>query len=129
MAFSTLTGLASRYSIVVDSDEWPDEQGRALVQKSALLLAAQGHAGATAPARAQLPAWVQPPSIGAAAVQGELDAVRRHLASVETERDRALAERDRALGEVKRRPAPRCARIEHACKRSKKSSTVACAAC
>jgi hypothetical protein len=81
--------------------EGPDAQGRALVNRSALLLAAQGHARDTAPTRVQTTAWPLPPSIGAAAVQGELDAVRRHLASVEAERDRALAERDRALGEAK----------------------------
>jgi len=81
----------------------PDEQGRALVQKSALLLAAQGHARDTAPTRVQRAPVVSPlpTSIFAAAAPEELDAVKRHLASVEAERDRALGEVQGARTELR----------------------------
>jgi len=52
--------------------EGPDAQGRALVQRAALLLAAQGHARDTAPTRPTRVqrAPVSPPSIVGAAAQG-----------------------------------------------------------
>jgi len=82
--------------------EGPDEQGRALVQKSALLLAAQGHARDTAPTRVQRLSVASPlpTSIVASAVQGELDAVRAHLAEVRAERDELKAHRARLQSDV-----------------------------
>ncbi len=88
---------------VIAFEPGTDEKGRALVRMGPLLAAAAGHAKETRPRAplAQTPAPALPPSIGAAAVQGELDAVRRHLASVEAERDRALAEAKEARTELR----------------------------
>jgi DNA-binding transcriptional MerR regulator len=82
--------------------EGPDAQGRALVNRSALLLAAQGHARDTAPTRVQRPSGAPPlpTSIVASAVQGELEAVRAHLAEVRAERDELKAHRARLQSDV-----------------------------
>jgi len=81
----------------------PDEQGRALVQRAALLLAAQGHARDTAPMRpprGQKAPVASPPAIVGAAAQGELAAVRETLAEVRAERDELKAQRTRLQSDV-----------------------------
>jgi len=87
-----------RRSGVIAFEQGTDEKGRALVRMGPLLAAAAGHAKETRPrpSLGQTPTHAPVPAAG----QGELDAVRAHLAEVRAERDELKAQRTRLQADV-----------------------------